>query len=253
MVSLSDTVEQRIGLGQFVFTEDDTKIAAKARMILNRNLLLFCLFFFVLAGQNAYSETPLDYPHFNPQYEINSESVIFPDENLVQSDLRLLAGNKFSTLNEYDLRLAGGAYLLYQDAATFSPTWRHGGFVQAKFDLWKHSIFLVYEFHQFKLRSESPTYDETRYGLYAGYFSSLSPRLVFDFYAESFFIPRVSDQQALSSARASLWYDTQILDHHQFQLISEIYIKDSPPFWGGSRHDLRMGLGFLSQRLLTEL
>lgn len=193
------------------------------------------------------------------QYEFNSETVYFSESKLVQSDLRALFGKKFSLVQEDDLRISAGAYFLYQDVEPFDSYFRQGLMVQAKQNLWKDLIYFVYEHHRYQIRRSSENKNESRYGLYGGYYQDLNENTAFDIYAESFLIPEVSNTHLLSSGRFSLNYDLQILsEKHTFDLLSEIYFKDSPDNWGGNRTDLRLGVKyqpwpFLSAKLFTPI
>lgn len=190
----------------------------------------------------AYAETPLSVAPFRNQYEINSETVFFSDNNLVQSDLRLLVGRKFNFWKDRDLRLSVGGYGLYQDADKFEYSYRQGALAQVKINLWYNWLFFVYEFHRFTLSHQSNFQDENRFGLYGGYYYQIDERGVLDIYGESFYIPKVSDRHLLSTGRASIYWDTQFFAFHILDFLTEIYAKDSPVDWGGSRNDWRVGL-----------
>lgn len=202
------------------------------------------IIFLSLLVAPAFAETPLGIPAYRNQYEINSETVYFSDTELVQSDLRLLIGRRFDAFGDRDLRLAAGGYGLYQDAKNFDYSTRHGGIAQAKLNLWRNWLFLVYEYHYFILRNKSDYEDENRYGLYGGYYYQFNERTVLDIYAETFHIPDVSRNHPLSTGRASIYWDTKALDFHILDLLAEVYAKDSPANWGGSRTDLRVGVKY---------
>lgn len=209
----------------------------------SKKLGVFALVFFLLSSF-AMAEMPLVIPEYRNQYEINSETVYFSDSKLVQSDLRLLVGRQFNIFGNRDLRLAAGGYGLYQDSENFDYSHRSGALAQAKLNLWRNWLFLVYEFHYFITRSDSEYQDENRYGLYGGYFYQFNERTNLDIYAETFHIPDISRDHPLSSGRASIFWDTKLCDFHVLDLLAEIYAKDSPATWGGSRTDLRIGAKF---------
>lgn len=198
----------------------------------------------MFVGWSAQAEMPLAIaPYFN-QYEINSETIYFSDNELVQSDLRLLVGRRFDIFGDRDLRLAVGGYGLYQDAKNFDYATRHGAVAQVKFSLWRNFLFFIYEHHYFILRNQSDYHDENRFGLYGGYYYQFNERTVLDIYAETFHIPDISKNHPLSTGRASVYWDTKALDFHVLDLLTEVYTKDSPANWGGSRTDLRVGVKF---------
>lgn len=187
---------------------------------------------------------PLATSEYYNQYEINSETVYFSDSKLVQSDLRLLVGRKFDVLSNRDLRLAAGGYGLYQDSENFAYNYRQGAIVQAKLNLWRNWLFAVYEYHYFMTRNNTDYQDENRYGLYGGYYYQINERTNLDIYAETFHIPDISRNHPLSTGRASIFWDTKFFDFHILDLLAEIYAKDSPVTWGGSRTDLRVGIKY---------
>lgn len=201
-------------------------------------------FAFLLLSSIAKAEMPLATPDYHNQYEINSETVYFSDSKLVQSDLRLLVGRKFDTFSNRDLRLAVGGYGLYQDSEIFDYSYRHGAVAQAKLNLWRNWLFFVYEFHYFITRNDSDYQNENRFGLYGGYYYQFNERTNLDIYAETFHIPDISRDHPLSTGRASIFWDTKLCDFHILDLLTEIYAKDSPASWGGSRTDLRVGIKF---------
>lgn len=201
-------------------------------------------FAFLLLSSLACAEMPLATADYSNQYEINSETVYFSDSKLVQSDLRLLVGRKFDVFSNRDLRLAVGGYGLYQDSEAFDYSYRHGAVAQVKLNLWRNWLFFVYEYHYFITRSDSDYQKENRFGLYGGYYYQVNERTNLDIYAESFHIPEISREHPLSTGRASIYWDTKLLDFHIFDLLAEVYTKDSPANWGGSRTDLRIGAKF---------
>lgn len=201
-----------------------------------------CCLLILLLSSLAFAEMPLASAEYNNQYEINSETVYFSDSKIVQSDLRILVGRKFDTFSRHDLRLAVGGYGLYQDSELFNYSYRHGAVAQLKFNIWRNWLFFVYEHHYFIMRNTSDYQDEDRFGLYGGYYYQFNERTLLDIYAESFHIPDVSKKHPLSTGRASIYWDTKLCDFHACDLIAEVYAKDSPANWGGSRTDLRLGI-----------
>lgn len=197
-----------------------------------------------LFSATAFAEMPLVTVEAKNQYEINSETVYFSDSKLVQADLRLLAGRKFDIFTHHDLRLAAGGYGLYQDAEAFDYSYRLGGLVQVKLSLFRNWLFFVYEHHYYTMRNTSDYQNEDRFGLYGGYYYQFNERTVLDIYAETFHIPDVSKSHPLSTGRASIFWDTKACDFHVCDLLAEVYTKDSPANWGGSRTDLRLGVKF---------
>lgn len=221
------------------------KLAAPPEMDLWRYKTLFKIFILIcLFSVTVLAETPLELPAYLNQYEVNSETIYFSDSKLVQSDLRLLIGRKFNFLKADNLRIAVGGYGLYQDSEAFASTYRHGGIAQAKLSLWENWLFFVYEYHYFKMRRIDVNIHENRYGIYGGYYNELNLRNTLDIYAETFHIPSISKKHLLSSGRASIYSDTQLGPRHVFDFLAEVYAKDSPANWGGSRTDLRLGLKF---------
>jgi hypothetical protein len=205
----------------------------------------FAMFIVVfLTSAFVFAETPLDFPKFPNQYEINSETIYFSDSELLQSDLRLLAGRRFNLVSDRDLRIAVGGYGLFQDSREFRASHRTGAMTQAKISLWKNWFFAVYEYHYFRIKDVSENFHENRYGLYGGYYYEINSRTQLDIYAESFHIPSISKDHLLSTGRASIYWDTHLLDRHVFDLLFEIYGKDAPATWGGSRTDWRIGAKF---------
>lgn len=207
-------------------------------MVFIRVLCVLVIFFSAVV---AHAETPLlpQLVESKNQYEINSETVYFSDSELLQTDLRLLVGRKLN-----GLRLAVGGYGLYQESEMFDASYRHGPMAQAKLNLWRNWLFFVYEYHFFKMRNVDGNLHENRYGLYGGYYYEISEKTSLDFYAESFHIPTVSKGHLLSTGRASIYRDTHLDNRHVLDLLLEVYTKDSPPDWGGSRTDLRAGIKF---------
>lgn len=203
--------------------------------------VFFLCLFAVISGR---SETPLSIPEYRNQYEINSETIYFSDSEFVQADLRLLVGRKIDAFSNRDLRLAVGGYGLYQDSSVFDYSIRHGSMLQAKLNLWRNWLFFVYEYHYFILRNESKYKDENRFGLYGGYYYPFTERTILDIYAETFHIPEISRNHLLTTGRSSLYWDTKFFDFHIFDLLAEVYVKDAPASWGGSRTDFRIGLKF---------
>ncbi len=201
-------------------------------------------FAFFLLSSIAKAEMPLATSDYHNQYEINSETVYFSDSKLVQSDLRFLVGRKFDTFSNRDLRLAVGGYGLYQDSEVFDYSYRHGAVAQVKLNLLRNWLFFVYEFHYFITRHDSDYQNENRFGLYGGYYYQFNERSIMDIYAETFHIPDISRDHPLSTGRASIFWDTKLFDFHILDLLTEIYAKDSPASWGGSRTDLRVGVKF---------
>ncbi|AZZ35309.1 hypothetical protein CIK05_00325 [Bdellovibrio sp. qaytius] len=192
----------------------------------------------------ANAEMPLDIPEFKNQYEINSETVYFSDNKLIQGDLRLLVGRKFDIFRHHDLRLAVGGYGLYQDSEDFDYSYRHGAVAQLKINLLRNWVFFEYEHHYFNTRDESDYQDENRYGLFGGYYYQFNERTALDIYAETFYIPNVSRDHLLNASRASIYWDTKLSGFHVLDLLAEVYAKDYPADWGGSRTDLRAGVKF---------
>lgn len=198
----------------------------------------------LLLGSIANAEMPLATAEYDNQYEINSETVYFSDSKLAQSDLRLLVGRKFDVFSSRDLRLAAGGYGLYQDSEAFAYSDRHGAVAQAKLNLWRNWLFFVYEYHYFILSNTSDYQKENRFGLYGGYYYQINERTNLDIYAETFHIADISRGHPLSAGRASIFWDTKLCDFHILDLLAEVYAKDSPASWGGSRTDLRVGVKF---------
>ena len=203
-----------------------------------------CCLVLLFFGSFAFGEMPLSTIESNNQYEINSETVYFSDSKLVQSDLRLLIGRKLDVFARHDLRVALGGYGLYQDSEAFDYSYRHGAVAQIKLSLWHNWLFFVYEHHYFMMRNTPDYQDEDRFGLYGGYYYQFNERTLLDIYAETFHIPDISKNHPLSTGRASIYWDTKACGFHICDLLAEIYAKDSPVNWGGSRTDLRLGLKF---------
>lgn len=216
------------------------------------------LVFVIIFSCKAFAEMPLVTLEKTRQYELNSETVYFSDSRLIQSDLRLLIGKKIDLFAHHDLRLAVGGYGLLQDSETFDYSYRQGALAQVKINLWKNWLFFVYEYHHFTTRNQSDYQDENRYGVYGGYYYQVNERTVLDLYAESFHIPNISRNHPLSTGRASIFWDTQICEFHICDLVLELYAKDSPVNWGGSRTDLRTGFklqpwDFVSAKIFAPL
>lgn len=117
--------------------------------------------------------------------------------------------------------------------------------MQLRTEILVDNLFLQYEHHEYKFRSSSADSNsfnhENRYGLIYSRYDNIFKKLDLDTYGESFFIPEVSTHDLLSVVR------TTLLDKEFFNALSpmaEIYIKESPPLFGGKSKELRFGIHY---------
>lgn len=183
-------------------------------------------------GVKAYSSENKDYT-----YEINSEFVTLKNNSDNQYDFKFLLAYKNNEISflKYT-RLAIGGNLYGQNTDMFGSSTKQGTIFQIKQNLYKDYFYFKYEYFS--------DYNQTqfnKYGLIGNSYFKVSERYIFDLYAESFYIPEVSQKELLSTGRISI-YDKVLFDLNWLNPLIEVYSKSGPANWGGEYSELRAGL-----------
>lgn len=190
-------------------------------------------------------------------YELNSEFTSLKNSSGYQLDSKFLLGYKWAWITNRPLRVSVGIENYKQAIGDDSQIFT-GPLFQFKQSVLQNHLDAMYEHFEYTDHGNKITYN--KYGLIFFDYQNLSSLLFSDLYAESFYMPNVSTDKLLTTARASLYLTApiQALPNNSMALLSEVYHKNSPENWGGEYTDLRLGLrfqpfSFISMKAFTAL